>query len=132
MPGSARRQLRLRPEAVALALGKTIELQHDADVVGQHSHLDAAAQAAQAQCDYRLVQLGRAGDVAALGVERDGNVKSVAAHRRSLQAHLASVGEHRWAVSSDVLVKPQAKRRLGQDRGDPLEVRKATLDRRTG
>jgi hypothetical protein len=27
-----RGQLRLRPAAVALALGKTIELQHDADV----------------------------------------------------------------------------------------------------
>ena len=53
MPDSARRQLRLRPAAVALALGETIELQHDAHVVGQHSDLDAAAQAAQAQCDHR-------------------------------------------------------------------------------
>ena len=34
MLGSAR-QLRLRPAAVAFALGETIELQHDADVVGQ-------------------------------------------------------------------------------------------------
>ena len=60
MPGSTR-QLRLRP--VAFALGETIELQHDADVVGQHSDLHPAAQTAQAQCDYKLAQLGRAGDV---------------------------------------------------------------------
>ena len=60
MPG-----LRLRSAAVAFALGETVELQHDLDLVGQHRDLDPAAQAAQAQCDYRLAQLGRAGDVAA-------------------------------------------------------------------
>ena len=35
MLGSAR-QLRLRPAAVAFALGEAVELQHDAHVVGQH------------------------------------------------------------------------------------------------
>ena len=64
MLGSAR-QLRLRLAAVAFALGETIELQHDANVIGQQRDLDAVAQAAQAQCDYRLAQLGRGGDVAA-------------------------------------------------------------------
>ena len=34
MLGSAR-QLRLRPAAVAFALGEAVELQDDADVVGQ-------------------------------------------------------------------------------------------------
>ena len=34
MPGSAR-QLRLRPATVALALGEAVEVQHDANVVGQ-------------------------------------------------------------------------------------------------
>jgi hypothetical protein len=63
MPGSAC-ELRLRPAAVAFALGKTVELQHDADVVGQQRDLDSAAQPAQAQCDYRLAQLRRGGDVA--------------------------------------------------------------------
>jgi hypothetical protein len=45
---------------VAFALGETIELQHDADVIRQQRDLDPAAQTAQAQCDYRLAQLGRA------------------------------------------------------------------------
>jgi hypothetical protein len=73
MLGSAR-QLRLRPAAVAFALGETIELQHDADVIRQQRDLDPAAQTAQAQCDYRLAQLGRAGDVSAL-VEGDADLK---------------------------------------------------------
>jgi hypothetical protein len=59
MLGSAR-QLRLA--AVAFALGSAVELQDDADVVGQHHDLDPAAKAAQAQCDYRLAQFGRGGD----------------------------------------------------------------------
>ena len=69
MLGSAR-QLRLRPAAVAFALGETIELQDDADVVGQQRDLDPPAQAGQAQCDDRLAQLGRGGDVAALARRR--------------------------------------------------------------
>ena len=68
MLGSAR-QLRLRLAAVAFALGETVELQ-DSDVVRQQRDLDLAAQAAQAQCDHRLAQLGRAGDVAALARRR--------------------------------------------------------------
>ena len=68
MPGSAR-QLRLRPAAVALALGEAVELQDDVDVVEQQQCLDPAPQAAQAQCDYRLAQCLRlppAGAAAAL------------------------------------------------------------------
>ena len=72
MLGSAR-QLRLRPAAVAFALGAAVELQDD--VVGHQSDLDALAQAGQAQCDYRLMQLGRAGDVAVPRVERDADFK---------------------------------------------------------
>ena len=45
-------------------LGETIELQHDANVIGQHRDLDLAAQAAQAECDYRLAQFRCAADVA--------------------------------------------------------------------
>jgi hypothetical protein len=74
MLGSAR-QLRLRLAAVAFALGETIELQRDEGLVGQQQCLDALAQTAQAQCDYRLAQLGRAGDVATLRVERDADFK---------------------------------------------------------
>jgi hypothetical protein len=44
-------------------LGERIELQHDGNVIRQEQRLDLGAQAAQAQCDYRLAQLGRAGDV---------------------------------------------------------------------
>jgi hypothetical protein len=55
MLGSAR-QLRLRPAAVAFALGAAVELQDDADVIGQQSDLDPAAQAAQAQCHHRLAE----------------------------------------------------------------------------
>ena len=45
-------------------LGEAVELQHDANVVGQQRDLDLAAQAAQAERHHRLPQLGRAGDVA--------------------------------------------------------------------
>jgi hypothetical protein len=44
---------------VPFALGETVELKDDADVVWHQQRLDLAAQAAQAQCDYRLAQLGR-------------------------------------------------------------------------
>src|SRR5262245_45784959 len=54
--GSAR-QLRLRPAAMPLALGETIELQHDGGLVRQQRGRDPALQAAQAQCDDRLAQL---------------------------------------------------------------------------
>ena len=74
-PALARRQLRLRPAAVAFTLGETVELQHD--VVGQQQRLDPAPQAAQAQCDYRLAQFGRAGDVAVPRVVGHGDVASV-------------------------------------------------------
>ena len=67
MPDSAR-QLRLRPAPVALALGEAIELQDDEGLLGHQQRFDALAQAGQAQCDYRLTQLGRAGDVATLRV----------------------------------------------------------------
>jgi hypothetical protein len=88
MPDSARRQLRLRPAAVAFALGETIQLQHDAHVVGQHSDLDAAAQTAQAQCDLRCLQPWRAGDVAALRVERSRS-PPIAPHALGIVAHRA-------------------------------------------
>ena len=55
MLGSAR-QLRLRLAAVAFALGETIELQHDAHVVGQQRDLDPAAQAAERERDHRRPQ----------------------------------------------------------------------------
>ena len=74
MPNSTRRQLRLR-----LRGGLRARLYRRAapppDRVRQHSDLDPAAQAAQAQCDDRLAQLGRAGDVAAPRVERDADFK---------------------------------------------------------
>jgi hypothetical protein len=70
MPSSAR-QLRLRPAAVAFAFGETVKLQDDAHVVGQHSDLDPPVQAGQAQCDDRLAQLGRGGDVPVPRVEGD-------------------------------------------------------------
>ena len=79
MPSSAR-QLRLRPTAVAFALGETVKLQDDADVVGQQRDLDAAAQAAQAQWDYRLSQLGRGGDVALRRIEGDADFKPLVRH----------------------------------------------------
>ena len=60
MPGSAR----LRPAAVAFALGEAIELKDNAQFVGQHSDLDPAAQTAQAERHHRRPQLGRTGDVA--------------------------------------------------------------------
>ena len=47
MPGSAR-QLRLRPAAVALALGEAVELQDDADVVGSRATSIRPAQSAHA------------------------------------------------------------------------------------
>ena len=55
MLGSAR-QLRLRPAAVAFALGETIELQHDLDLGGQQQRLDLAAQAAERERDHRRPQ----------------------------------------------------------------------------
>ena len=39
--------------------GEAVELQDHVDLVGQHQRLDAAAQAAQTQCDHRLAQLKR-------------------------------------------------------------------------
>jgi hypothetical protein len=42
---------------VALALGETVELHHDADLIRQQRDLDAAAQVAQAQCHHRRAQL---------------------------------------------------------------------------
>src|SRR6516225_6370 len=73
----------LRPAAVPLALGETIELQDDADIVGQQRDLDPAAQTAQALCDYRLAQPVRGGAVTALLIEGDAHLASVAAHRLS-------------------------------------------------
>ena len=81
MLGSAR-QLRLRPAAVTFALGEAIELQDDAPVVGQQRDLDALAQAGQAQCDYRLAQLRRGGDVAAFRVVGHADLKPVVHRRR--------------------------------------------------
>jgi hypothetical protein len=81
MPGSAG-QLRLRPAAVAFALGVTVELQDHVDVVGQQQRLDALAQAGQAQCDYRLAQLRRGADVALRRIEGDVYLKPLAAHFR--------------------------------------------------
>jgi hypothetical protein len=59
-------ELRLLAAAVALAPSGAVEVQHDVEIVGQQQRLDAPAQAAQAQCDYRLAQLRRGGDVAPL------------------------------------------------------------------
>src|SRR6478609_3015030 len=61
-------------------LGETVELKHDLDLVGQHRDLDTAAQAAQTQCDYRLAQPGRGGDVAALRVERHAHLQPLLTH----------------------------------------------------
>ena len=60
MLGSAR-QLRLRPAAVAFALGEAIELQHDVDAVGHQGGLDAAAQAAQRRHRRTMSALGGSG-----------------------------------------------------------------------
>src|SRR6478735_9680756 len=78
MPGSAHR-LRLRLAAVAFALGETIELQHDANVIRQHRDLDLAAQAAQAERHHSLPQFRCAADVAAF-VKRDADFKPLVAH----------------------------------------------------
>jgi hypothetical protein len=64
-----------RPAAVALAFGETVKLQNHVEVIRQLRDLDALAQAGQAQCDYRLTQLGRAGDVNVPRVERDADLK---------------------------------------------------------
>jgi hypothetical protein len=50
---------------VPFALGETVELQNDANVIRQHRDLDAAAQSTQAQCHHRLPQFRCAADVAA-------------------------------------------------------------------
>ena len=60
---------------MALAFGETVKLQNHVEVIRQLRDLDALAQAGQAQCDYRLTQLGRAGDVATLRVERHADFK---------------------------------------------------------
>ena len=52
---------------MAFALGETIEPELHIDVVGQQRDLDAAAQSTQAQCDHRLAQLKRGGDVVGFG-----------------------------------------------------------------
>ena len=72
MPSSARQ---LRPAPVALAFGETVKLQNHVEVIRQLRDLDALAQAGQAQCDYRLTQLGRASDVTVPRVERDADFK---------------------------------------------------------
>jgi len=59
---------------VAFALGETIELQDDADVVGQQCDLDLAAQATQAERHHSLPQFRCAADVAAF-VKRDSDFK---------------------------------------------------------
>src|SRR5262245_33341819 len=64
---------------VALQPGGAVELQDDDWLVRQQRGLDPATQHAQAQCDYRLAQLGRAGDIAPRQVE--GDVHLEAAHR---------------------------------------------------
>jgi hypothetical protein len=63
MLGSAR-QRRLRPAAVAFALGEAIKLQHHIDIIGQQQRLDLAAQTAQAERHDGRPQLGCSGDVA--------------------------------------------------------------------
>src|SRR5262245_56618410 len=95
--GSAR-QLRLRPAAMPLTLGKTIELQHHVHAVEHQRCFDPATQHAQAQCDDRLAQLGRAGDVAVPRVVAHGDLKSLA-HLLRLWASSASA---RAAASSAV------------------------------
>jgi len=70
----------LRPAAVPLALGETIELQDHVDVVGQHQRLDAAAQAAQAERRHGLAQLGHGADVTTPLVEGDADLKPLVTH----------------------------------------------------
>jgi hypothetical protein len=77
MLGSAR-QLRLR--LAAFALGETVKLQHDDGLVRHHQRLDLAPQTAQAQCDYRLAQLGRAGGVSAACVAGHADFKPLVRH----------------------------------------------------
>ena len=64
---------------MTLPLGETIELQHDANVIRQEQCLDLVAQAAQAQCDYRLAQFRCAADVAAF-FKRDADFKPPVTH----------------------------------------------------
>ena len=60
---------------MALAFGETVKLQNHVEVIRQLRDLDALAQAGQAQCDYRLTQLGRASDVTVPGLELDADLK---------------------------------------------------------
>jgi hypothetical protein len=69
-----------RPPPVPFALGETVELQHDTNVIGHHQRLDLAPQAAQAERHDGRPQLGRAGDVAAF-VKRDTDFKTLAMSR---------------------------------------------------
>ena len=52
---------------VPLPLGEAVELQHDDGLVRHHQRLDPPPQAAQTQCDHRLAQLKRGGDVVGFG-----------------------------------------------------------------
>ena len=104
MSGSAR-QLRLRPAAVALALGAAVELQHDLDLVGQQQRLDLAAQAAQAERHHRLPQFRRAADVAAF-VKRDADFKPLVRHWVSSRIVPRTEAVHRMPVALGPDVKP--------------------------
>jgi hypothetical protein len=63
---------------VQFALGETIELQHDANVIGQQQRLDLAPQAAERERDHRRPLV--AADVATLRVERDADFKPLVRH----------------------------------------------------
>jgi Resolvase, N terminal domain len=81
----AKRLHRQRPKGgrlslPALGLGETIELQDDADVVGQQRDLDPAPQPAQRERHHGLPQLRRLGDVAAPLVEGHSDLKPLITH----------------------------------------------------
>ena len=74
------------------ALGKTVELQHDLDLVGQQQRLDLAAQAAQAECHHRRPQLRRAALAAELAHQQVAVIVATGATASAVAGGLISYG----------------------------------------
>jgi len=81
---------------VALHARAAIEVQQDDRLLGQHQHLDATPQAAQAQRDDGSAQIGMRADVAAPFVERhgDGELVSHGRARSSSRAGVRRLNQH--------------------------------------
>ena len=88
--------------AVALALGKGVELEHDHGMVGQQRALDAPAQAAQRQSHHRRPQLFADSVVAPPWVERDADLKPLVTHLASRPREPEPILRRRLALSLPV------------------------------